>query len=393
MNKVAVLGGGASGIIAAITAARRGSEVAILEKNSRIGKKLLMTGNGRCNITNMNLKAENYNSAFVCDALNTFSAKDTIEFFKEIGLLTYEEQEGRVYPVSNQASAVLEVLRLEIERQNVTVVCDFDITKIEKYSDGFFIYSKNGEKIAANRIIVALGGKSAQNTGSDGSGYRLLTDLGHSVKTPDKALVQLKTDKSIKGVRAYAKASVNGIEEKGEVQFTGYGLSGIPILNLSRYAKSGDVLTLDMMPDYTEDELFEYLQKRHNQNLETYLIGMLNKPLGQMLLKECDIGKLSRKSESLEDFEIKKIAKKLKGWSFIVTGKMGWDNAQVTMGGIELSEIDSKTMESKIVKNCYITGEMMDIDAECGGFNLQWAWSSGFAAGKNAAKTEESDEV
>ena len=388
MNKVAVLGGGASGIMAAITAARLGSEVRILEKNQRIGKKLLMTGNGRCNLTNKNLKADNYNSAFVCDALNEFSAKDTIEFFKEIGLLTYEEEEGRIYPISNQASAVLEVLRLEIERQNITVRCNFDIAKIEKSDAGFSIYSKNKEKIVANKIIVALGGKTAQNTGSDGSGYRLLTDLGHSVKTPDKALVQLKTDKSIKGVRAYAKASLNGRTETGEVQFTGYGLSGIPILNLSRYAKNGDILILDMMPDYSEVELFKYLKKRHNQNLETYLIGMLNKPLGQMLLKECDIGKLSRKSESLEDFEIKKIVKKLKGWNFTVTGKMGWDNAQVTMGGIELLEVNAKTMESKIVKNCYITGEMLNIDAECGGFNLQWAWSSGFVAGKNGGNDE-----
>ena len=388
MNNVAVLGGGASGMMAAITAARLGSSVTILEKNSRIGKKLLMTGNGRCNLTNVNVGVRNYNSEFVCDALDEFSAKDTIEFFKEIGLLTYEEQEGRVYPVSNQASAVLEVLRLEIERQNIKVICDFDIAKIEKSDDGFSIYSKNKEKIVANKIIASFGGKSAQNTGSDGSGYRLLTDLGHSIKTPDKALVQLKTDKSIKGVRAYAKASLNGRSEKGEVQFTGYGLSGIPILNLSRYAENGDIVMLDMMPDYTEDELFSYLKKRHNQNLETYLIGMLNKPLGQMLLKERDIGKLSRNSGSLVDFEIRKIAKKIKGWSFTVTGKMGWDNAQVTKGGIELSEVNSKTMESKIVKNCYIIGEMLDIDAECGGFNLQWAWSSGFVAGKNGGSNE-----
>ncbi|MBQ6907155.1 MAG: aminoacetone oxidase family FAD-binding enzyme, partial [Clostridia bacterium] len=218
MNKVAVLGGGASGMMAAITAARLGSSVTILEKNSRIGKKLLMTGNGRCNLTNVNVSVRNYNSDFVYDALNEFSAKDTIEFFKEIGLLTYEEQEGRVYPVSNQASAVLEVLRLEIERQNIKVICDFDIAKIEKSNDGFSIYSKNKEKIIANKIIASFGGKSAQNTGSDGSGYRLLTDLGHSVKMPDKALVQLKTDKSIKGVRSYAKASLNGRSETGEVQ-------------------------------------------------------------------------------------------------------------------------------------------------------------------------------
>ena len=388
MNRIAVLGGGASGIMSAITAARNGSDVFLLERNHRVGKKLLMTGNGRCNLTNMNLSAENYNSAFVCDALKAFSPKDTVAFFKELGLLTFAEDEGRVYPISNQASALLEVLLLEIGRRNITVICDFDVSKIRRANAGFAISDKNGQSLEADKIIAAFGGNAAPKTGSDGSGYKLLAALGHSINTPDKALVQLKTDKSIKGVRAFANVKLNGKEEKGEVQFTEYGLSGIPVLNLSRYAKKGDILTLDMMPDYSEDELFRYLKNRPAQKLETYLVGVLNKQLGQMLLKECDLGKLSGNSESLEDSEIKKIAEKIKGWDFTVTGKMGWDNAQVTMGGVALSEINSKTMESKLVKNCYIAGEIADIDAVCGGFNLQWAWSSGFVAGKNAAKTE-----
>ena len=386
MSKVAVLGGGASGIMAAITAARCGSETVLIEKNPRIGKKLLMTGNGRCNITNMNLTAEKYNSPYVSDAFDIFSEKDTVDFFKEIGLLTYEEDEGRVYPLSNQSAAVLEVLRQELERRRVTVFCDFDVKKISKTDCGFDITDEIGRKISADSIIAAFGGKAAPQTGSDGHGYRLLEELGHSVKAPDKALVQLKTDKSIKGVRAYAKVTLNGKSEMGEIQFTGYGLSGIPVLNLSEYAKAGDVITLDLLPDYTEKEIFEYLKKRPNQTLETYLVGILNKPLGQMLLKDCNIGKLSLNSSSLKDFEIKKIANKLKNWDFNITGKMGWDNAQVTMGGIDLSEINPKTMESKIVKNCYITGEMSDIYAKCGGYNLQWAWSSGYIAGKNAAE-------
>ncbi|MBR4173409.1 MAG: NAD(P)/FAD-dependent oxidoreductase [Clostridia bacterium] len=385
MSKVAILGGGASGIMAAITAARCGSKVVLLERNHRIGKKLLMTGNGRCNITNMNVGADSYNSAFVCDALKNFSVADTLDFFKKIGLLTYVEDEGRVYPVTNQASAVLDILRFELERRNIEIVCDFDTVKIEKNEKGFVITEKNGKKVTADRVVVALGGKSAPSTGSDGGGYRLLEMLGHSVKTPEKALVQLKTDKSIKGVRCLCKVSLNGKSETGEVQFTGYGLSGIPVLNLSKYAKDGDRITLDMIPDFTETELFEYLKKRDNQPLETYLVGMLNKPLGQMLLKECNIGKLTRESGSLEEFEIEKIAKKLKNWCFAVTGKMGWDNSQVTSGGIELLEVNPKTMESTLVKELYLSGEILDIDAPCGGFNLQWAWSSGYLAGKNAA--------
>ena len=384
-NSVAVLGGGASGIMAALTASEYGAEVVLLEKNSRIGKKLLVTGNGRCNFTNMNLKAEDYNSAFVCHALESFSPKDTVEFFKKAGLLSAVGDEGRVYPASNQASALLEVLLLELSARNVKVICDFDIVGICKKGEKFEITAKNGEKITADKIIAAFGGKAAPKTGSDGAGYELLKKLGHSVTPLDKALVQLKTDRSIKGVRANAKATVKDKSGLGEIQFTEYGLSGIPIFNLSRYAAEGDTVTLDLMPDYSEKELFSYLKTRKPQSLETYLVGIVAKQLGQMLLKECNIGKLSRNSASLEDFEIEKIVEKLKNLQFTVKGKMPWENAQITKGGISLSEVSTKTMESKKVKGCYITGELLDIDAPCGGFNLQWAWSSGFLAGRAAA--------
>ena len=386
MNKVAVLGGGASGIMAALTASRYGAEVTLVEKNHRIGKKLLMTGNGRCNFTNINLKAEDYNSAFVSDALGVFSPDDTIAFFKEAGLVSAIEDAGRVYPASGQASAVLEVLLLELERRKVKVICDFDVDRISESKTGFEIFSKNKEKIHADKVIASFGGKAAPKTGSDGSGYKLLESFGHSVIPLSCALVQLKTDRSIKGVRAKAKVIHKDLTETGEVQFTEYGLSGIPILNLSRHAQKGDIITLDLMPDYSENELFEYLKTRKEQKLETYLVGIINKQLGQMLLKECGIGKLSRNSGELKDFEVEKIAKTIKNWHFTVTGKMPWENAQVTKGGISLLEVNRETMESKLIKGCYITGEMLDIDAPCGGFNLQWAWSSGYLAGKSAAQ-------
>ncbi len=385
MNRVAVLGGGASGIMAALTAAEYGAQVTVLEKNHRIGKKLLITGNGRCNFTNINGKAEDYSSAFVSDALNAFPPLKTIEFFKEIGLIATVEDGGRIYPQSGQAAAVLEVLLLELGRRNIKVICDFDVDKINRTESGFEIFGKNNDRIFADRIVAAFGGKAAPNTGSDGSGYRILQGLGHSVTPIFPALVQLKTDRSIRGVRAKAKVTVDSISEIGEVQFTEYGLSGIPVLDISRYAKIGDVITLDLMPDYSENELFEYLKERKPQKLETYLVGIINKQLGQMLLKECEIGKLSRESANLKDFEIREIAKKIKNWNFTVKGKMPWGNAQTTRGGIALCEVSSKTMQSKLVKGCYITGELLDIDAPCGGFNLQWAWSSGFVAGRAAA--------
>lgn len=385
MNRVAVLGGGASGIMAALTAAEYGAQVTVLEKNHRIGKKLLITGNGRCNFTNINGKAENYSSSFVSDALNAFPPLKTIEFFKEIGLIATVEDGGRIYPQSGQAAAVLEVLLLELGRRNIKVICDFDVDKINRTESGFEIFGKNNDRIFADRIVAAFGGKAAPNTGSDGSGYRILQGLGHSVTPIFPALVQLKTDRSIRGVRAKAKVTIDSISEIGEVQFTEYGLSGIPVLDISRYAKIGDVITLDLMPDYSENELFEYLKERKPQKLETYLVGIINKQLGQMLLKECEIGKLSRESANLKDFEIREIAKKIKNWNFTVKGKMPWENAQITRGGIALCEVSSKTMQSKLVKGCYITGELLDIDAPCGGFNLQWAWSSGFVAGRAAA--------
>ena len=389
MSKIAVLGGGASGIMAAITANEYGADVILIEKNHRIGKKLLMTGNGRCNLTNINCKAENYNSAFVRYATEQFSASDTIDFFKKTGLLSFIEEEGRVYPLSNQAAAVLEVLVEELERRRINIACDFDIVRIERTGKGFEIIGKDERKINADKIIAAFGGKSAPATGSDGSGYRLLKALGHTVTPLDRALVQLKTDRSIKGVRAAASVRLGDRTETGEVQFTEHGLSGIPIFNLSGHAKENDIITLDLLPDYTEQELFEYLKARSGRKLETYLVGIINKQLGQMLLKECNIGKLSRDSSELTEAEIAKIAKKLKNWRFTVTGKMPFENAQITKGGITLSEVSEITMESKLIRGCYIVGEILDIDAPCGGFNLQWAWSSGFAAGKAAAQSGE----
>lgn len=386
MSKVAVIGGGASGIMSAIIARKGGSDVLIIEKNARIGKKILMTGNGRCNFTNIYLTAKDYNSDFAETAIGKFSPKDVISFFKGLGMLTAIEDKGRAYPMSNQASALLDVLLMEIERLGIEVLTDFDVMSVSKRGSSFKIVSKTSKKIYADKLIFATGGMAAPKTGSDGIGYQILKKLGHSIVKPEPVLVQLKTDKGIAGVRATANVRLADKEELGEVQFTAYGLSGIPIFNMSRFAKTGDIISLDLVPDMDKNELFLYLKSRPKQKLESYLIGIINKPLGQMLLKECEIGKLSRTSDSLSDDEVRTIAKKIKDWKFTVMGKMPWENAQVTKGGIALNEVDSNTMQSKIVKNLFITGELLDIDAPCGGYNLQWAWSSGFLAGQSAAE-------
>ena len=381
---VAVIGGGASGIMAAIFAARCGKSVCILEKNPRIGKKILATGNGRCNFTNINAKAQDYNSEFVGPALDCFSPDDVISFFKEIGLLSRVEAEGRVYPLSGQATAVLDVLRLELSRLSVKILTEFDVQKIEKSGNSFIILSKT-DKVSAEKVIVATGGMASPKSGSDGKGYELLKVFGHHTTKLVPSLVQLKTEKSVGGVRAYGKVTTqSGRYDIGEIQFNNYGISGIPVFGLAKYVKKGEPVFIDLLPDYTEDEVVKILKNRPKQTMETYLIGILNKALGQLLLKECGISPLSKMSDKLRDDEIIKIAKKIKAWRFDVTGTMPWDNAQVTAGGIELSEINPNTMESKLVKNLYITGEVLDIDGPCGGYNLQWAWASGKLAGSEA---------
>ena len=385
-NNVAVIGGGASGILAAIFAARRGASVTILEKNPRIGKKILATGNGRCNFTNVNACSKDYNSDFVQYALEKFTPADVIDFFREAGLLSRTEAEGRVYPLSGQATAVLDVLRLELERLSVKVLAEFDVGKIEKKCDLFEISSQN-QRLKANKVIIATGGMASPKSGSDGKGYELLKAFGHKTTKLIPSLVQLKTEKSVGGVRAYGKVTTqNGISETGEIQFNNYGISGIPVFGIAKYVKKGENVFLDLLPDYTEEEVFGILKTRPKQTMETYLIGILNKALGQFLLKECGISPLSKMSDTLRDDEMMRIAKKIKSWRFDVTGTMPWENAQVTSGGIERSEIDEKTMESKLVKGLYVTGELLDVDGPCGGYNLHWAWASGKLAGSEAAR-------
>lgn len=239
--------------------------------------------------------------------------------------------------------------------------------------------------ISAKKVIVATGGMASPKSGSDGKGYELLKAFGHHVTKLTPSLVQLKTERSIGGVRAFGKVMTeSGKSETGEIQFNNYGISGIPVFNLAKYVKKGEFVSLDLLPQYTEAEVISILKSRPKQTLETYLTGILNKALGQMLLKECGISPLSAESDTLNISELEKIAKKIKDWRFFVMGTMPWDNAQVTSGGVELSEINPETMESRLVKNLYVTGEVLDIDGPCGGYNLQWAWASGSLAGSEA---------
>ena len=407
MTKVAIIGGGASGLAAAIELLHCAKdpqtiEVTILEKLTRVGKKILVTGNGRCNLTNINtdIKAYRGDSDFAGYALSLFDPKSNIEFFKELGLYTRTEEEGRVYPMSNQASSVLDALRFECERLGVKTVCDYRAVHLKLVETEFTRKLVVNNKDRFDYVIVACGGKAAKVHGTDGDAYDLLKMTGHKITPVAPALVSLNCDnftKALKGIRSICNVTLY-IDGKiaytnfGEIQFTDYGLSGIPIMQLSRFVSMSDsqdtYIDLDLTPDFTKEQLLEYIWQRRallsgiNENL---LSGIINKQICITILKECGIA-VNGKISELSDKEIESIASLLKCWHILIKNSRSFDYAQVTAGGADCSDFDSRTMESKIVKNIYCCGEALNIDGDCGGYNLQWAWSSGRLAGRNIAE-------
>lgn len=419
---IAIIGGGASGFMAAISAGMALKEnnidnvdIIIFERMDRVGKKILATGNGRCNISNINSNSKYYhgkNVDFADTILKQFTSKNTISFFEKIGMLCRIEQDGKVYPYSNQASGVLDILRMEAERLGVKEVCNFEVKAIKRQENNFIIVKKSGEQKVVSKIIMSCGGKASSNLGSNGSGYELLTSLGHTMSNIFPALVQIKSSnqfvKALNGIKIDATASILKNtkiirEEKGEILFTEYGLSGILILQLSRIVGehflnkntcSSDIyIYLDIMPDFTKEEITIILEKRVKEqgwkSLENFLTGIFNKRVGQMILKSSGITPLSKLACNLSQNDITNIVKTIKNWEFLIIGTMSWNNAQVTAGGIKVDEFNNNTLESKLVKNLYAVGEILDIDGDCGGFNLQWAWSTGFIAGKSSVETKD----
>ncbi|MDD6485165.1 MAG: NAD(P)/FAD-dependent oxidoreductase [Clostridiales bacterium] len=398
MNKVAVIGGGAAGCMAAIAAARTGSEVTVYESGERIGKKILVTGNGRCNLTNIYADVKNYHGAdteFVRAAAEEFWVDETLALFNEMGVLTKTEDEGKVYPYSKQAGAVVDALRFELERLGVRVVTGFEVCDIIKKNKGFMLVSYDGRRERVETAVVTTGGRAAPSTGSKGGGYGLLEKFGHTVTELSPSLVQIKTKenvKSLKGIKTDAKLSLGSASKSGELLFTEYGLSGPPVFWLSAYLDTQKTIAADIMPEYSESEIEKMLimRKEHAPQLpiESFFVGMLNKRIGQLIMKQLSILPLSKSAGELKDREISALAKKIKHWEFTVDGTMSWNNAQVTRGGIRTCEFDPKTMGSRLIDGIFAAGEILDIDGDCGGFNLQWAWTSGYIAGKNAAEFE-----
>ena len=403
-TEIAVIGGGASGLMAAITAKKSGKEVVILERKDRILKKVLITGNGRCNITNVNANISNYfgkNIFSVENILNRFTPQDTMDFFNELGIVCNEENRGKVYPLSGQASSVVDALRFEAEKLGIKIETEFYVRKIEKDGFKFRIYSEDRKKIEAGRVILAAGGQSYPELGSNGSGFELAKELGHSVTKLSPSIVQLKTEKNqvkgLQGIKTDVAVTAYGDNKKictydGELLFTDYGISGNVVFNISFVMPlyKNVEFEIDFMEKFDYNELYEMLKERKrilsHLTMENYFNGMINKKLGQFLSKVSGIEKLSKPVKDLNDSDIRKLCTVLKKYRVKILETTGFKNAQVTAGGVSLDEVNIETLESKIVKGLYFSGEVLDVYGECGGFNLQWAWASGYIAGENAAK-------
>ncbi len=402
-KEIAVIGGGAAGLFAAIHAARtnKAIKVKVYERMDRVGKKILATGNGRCNFTNKNILIENYhgkNNNFAQYALEKFNNEKTIDFFSSIGILSKEGTSGKIYPYSMQASSVLDALRNEVIRLNIEIITESDIKEILNYKGQFKIKTHN-KLYSASAVIMALGGKASSNLGSNGSGYKIMEKLGHKTTKLSPALVQIKTSsdavKGLNGIKINAKAYLYKgkkyiSSEIGEILFTNYGLSGPPIFQLSALAQSdGMSVLIDLMPEYSFEEIYKMLLER--KKLLSHLLsdsffnGMINKKIGMMILKKSGVYKLSLPVCDISNETLKKACENIKNFSFDIKGLNGFENAQVTAGGLETNMFNCKTMESKIIKGLYAAGEIFDIYGDCGGYNLQWAWSSGYIAGVNAA--------
>ena len=400
--KIGIIGGGASGMAAAIAAAEApNAQVHIFERQARVGKKLLATGNGRCNLTNLHAGNGGYHGedpSFAEYALSAFSVDKTLSWFRQLGLFTVAEESGRVYPYSDQANSVVDVLRFALERPNITLHTSFDVKKIKKDAAGFAVCGDT-DTVICDRLIIACGGLAGTKLGGSMSGYKLLGQMGHKSTRLRPALVQLKSDwggiSALKGVRANCRIAIqkDGVttsQSTGEIQFTDYGISGPVVFEVSRDACVGSGewrAVIDFLPEHSSEALAEELRRRKSTELtaDELLTGILHNRLGRVLTKAAGI-KEQRFVRDLNDLEITSVCNAVKAFEITLSEPMGMDSAQVTAGGVFTSDFDAKTMQSKLVPGLYACGEVLDIDGDCGGYNLQWAWSSGRLAGQNAGK-------
>lgn len=404
MRHVAVIGGGAAGMMAAITAAREGVKVTILEHKDRIGKKILSTGNGRCNFTNIFQTPACYrsdNRDFAWNIIQKFNVEKTISFFKELGIYP-KDRNGYLYPYSDQAAAILEVLQIEIAKLDICVMTEINVLDIQPVKRGIRV-TTDKKTITVDSVILACGSKAAPVTGSDGSGYQLAKLLGHRIVPVLPALVQLrcaeKFYKSISGVRVQGTVEIYADDiflasDTGEIQLTNYGISGIPVFQVSRYAakaiyqKQSVIAVLNFMPDMNKDEFLSFLQERitlcPHKTLDEFFTGIFPKKLCELWIRLSRLPKEMRVSD-LSGEQLEKLVLLIQHLRTHITETNAFEQAQICCGGVDTTEINPDTLESNYVPGIYFAGELLDVDGICGGYNLQWAWSSGFVAGKEAA--------
>lgn len=401
---VAIIGGGASGMAAAITAAQcAGAQVLLLERQARVGRKLQATGNGRCNLTNLHALEGGYHGLepdFVRNALQEYPPEETLRWFLKLGLLTVAEESGRVYPYSDQANSVVDILRFALEKPNIQVCTGTEVQRVKKDASGFRLEAA-GQTLSCDRLIVACGGLAGSKLGGTMSGYQILRSLGHHCTKLRPSLVQIKTDwpgiSALKGVRANCHAAIyrdgaQFCQSSGEIQFTDQGISGPVIFEISRDVcrEKGDwVCTLDLLPQLSREELKKMLISRRGTTLPNgeLLTGILHNRLGRVVTQSCGLS-LNGAASDLTEEEIRRVADAVKCFSLSLREPLGMDSAQVTAGGIFTGEFDPQTLESRLVPGLYACGEVLDVDGDCGGYNLQWAWSSGRVAGKWAGGYE-----
>lgn len=403
-HTLAVIGGGASGMAAAIEAAHQGVQVRLYESQSRLGRKLLATGNGRCNFSHQGFSDSNYHGQhphFVHDALQRFNEADTLAFFEGLGLAVTVDGRSRYYPASLQAAAVLDVLRMALDEAGVQVLTDTRITALQPQPEGGFRLRWKGGSAAADAVIVATGGEAAPKLGGSCDGYKLLMQLGHSLVETAPGIVQLVGDasslKAANGLKREVRLTIRGngkrlVQDEGELLITSYGLSGPPVLQCAGHAvralARGDKVQaeIDFFPEQDLGALTEAFLTRHaalpQRRAAAFFVGLLPRLLAQCALKACGI----KPETALDKQKLRALAQQLHAWRLPISGPRSFAEAQVTLGGIDTADFDSQTMQSWMVPGLYACGEVLDIDGDCGGYNLQWAWSSGRLAAVSAVE-------
>jgi predicted Rossmann fold flavoprotein len=399
---VIIIGGGASGIMAALSASNFTDKILIIEKNNRIGKKILVTGNGRCNFTNITMKNTDYNNPeFVKDVFEQFDVHDTIDYFDSLGIVAKIEDEGKTYPLSEQASSFLDVFLYELNKKKINIVLEQNVSSVSNAKDIFSVRTDTNQLYKGKTVILATGGKSMPLTGSNGSGLDIASNLGHRIINTFPALVKLKLDspylKQLAGLKINSQVDLLLGEETiqseyGDILFANYGISGPTILELSR--KANELLKINkevflriiLIQSISKQKIMERLDRFLDREISQALIGLVHKRLINVLIKEAGIEKNNLLVKDIPKEQIYRLIDLFYDWRLVVKGSLGFEESQVTAGGIDVSEVSSKTLESKLVSDLFFTGEVLDIDGRCGGYNLQWAWSSGYLAGKYASE-------